>query len=169
MIVWATRQSQSRAYVLLAESSIPRHSYLYAKVLTYLVFSTAGVQFEVELGGEQDAHEYYPRRQLYSNLLATLKFRLVTAQTQKETMGVNGESGKRPTANPDEYSNFITVVSWPQVLRLRLKSAYGCGQIKRNYPVFTFFSLETSYFAKSRGRPNLHVCKLEGGSAVCPT
>lgn len=96
-------------------------------------------------------------------------FRLVTAQTQKETMGVNGESGKRPTANPDEYSNFIAVVSWPQLLRLRLKSAYGCSQIKRNYPVFTFFPLETRYFANSHERPDLHVYKLEGGSAMCPT
>jgi hypothetical protein len=163
------RQSQSREFVLLAESSIPRHSCLYGKVLTYLVFSTADVQFEVEPGGEQGAHKDHPRRQLYSNLLATLKFRLVTAQTQKETMGVNGESGKRPTANPDEYSNFIAVVSWPQLFRLRLKSAYGCSQVKRNHPVFTFFSLETSYFEKPRRGPNLHVCKLEGENAACPT
>jgi hypothetical protein len=72
----------------------------------------------------------------------------VTAQTQKETMGVNGERGKRPTANPDEYLNFIAVISWSQLLRSRSESAYGCSQMKWNYPVLFFFPLKKSYFAK---------------------
>lgn len=87
----------------------------------------------------------------------------MTAQTRKETIGVNGESGKRPTANPDEYLNFIAVVSWSQLFRSCLKSAYGCSQMKWNYPVFLFFPLETSYFAKHCGdKTYIFASKEEG-------